>query len=313
MAAMAEEPKIRRTARETQLAPQSIAPPAHPQLAAGQKAAPPSIPAKAGGLPARKPVSERKLAANRANALRSTGPRTPEGKARVRWNAVKHGLLSREIVNPVLEGEEQRIEFDRMLAQLTDELQPDGALEGMMVEEIAACYWRLRRVVRYENREAWRAEQYRRSSYRFDPLTEALADALASDAVRQRKREARMIAKSGLAGMSLPDDDVSESVLRYETAIKRQLFRAMERLEHLQRRRKLESARQKAEDGPDCVEIVFAEQTQRGGARPAPRPRATAKKPGWLARWLGRLASVNPLARSSVAWRRAGRGAKRPA
>src|SRR5215213_338507 len=37
-------------------------------------------------------VSEKRLAANRANALRSTGPRTQRGKERARLNAVRHGL-----------------------------------------------------------------------------------------------------------------------------------------------------------------------------------------------------------------------------
>jgi hypothetical protein len=42
-------------------------------------------------------VSERRLEANRRNAARSPGPRTPEGKAVVALNAMKHGLLSREV------------------------------------------------------------------------------------------------------------------------------------------------------------------------------------------------------------------------
>src|SRR4051812_35862707 len=40
----------------------------------------------------RYPLSEKRLAANRANALRSTGPRTRRGKERARLNAVRHGL-----------------------------------------------------------------------------------------------------------------------------------------------------------------------------------------------------------------------------
>ena len=39
-------------------------------------------------------ISEKQLAANRANALRSTGPRTSEGKARSSQNARKHLFTS---------------------------------------------------------------------------------------------------------------------------------------------------------------------------------------------------------------------------
>src|SRR5689334_19539946 len=41
---------------------------------------------------ARKSISARKLSANRANAQKSTGPRTKAGKARSSQNALKHGL-----------------------------------------------------------------------------------------------------------------------------------------------------------------------------------------------------------------------------
>jgi hypothetical protein len=44
--------------------------------------------------------SARKAAANRQNALKSTGPKTPDGKAAVRLNALRHGLLSQEILLP---------------------------------------------------------------------------------------------------------------------------------------------------------------------------------------------------------------------
>ena len=50
--------------------------------------------------PAQPPVSARKLAANRANAQRSTGPRTAAGKARAAGNALVHGVLSRRVVLP---------------------------------------------------------------------------------------------------------------------------------------------------------------------------------------------------------------------
>ena len=45
-------------------------------------------------------MSDRKAAANRQNALKSTGPKTPEGKAAVRHNALKHGLLAEQELLP---------------------------------------------------------------------------------------------------------------------------------------------------------------------------------------------------------------------
>jgi hypothetical protein len=43
-------------------------------------------------------TSQDRLTANRANARKSTGPRTNEGKAASKLNAVKHGILSREVL-----------------------------------------------------------------------------------------------------------------------------------------------------------------------------------------------------------------------
>src|SRR3990172_3062800 len=96
-------------------------------------------------------VSLRKLEANRKNALRSTGPRTPQGKNTVRWNALKHGLLAKEIVIPAGAGRENAADFHNLLAQLRAHLAPAGVLEEVLVEKIAVCYWRLRRVLRAES------------------------------------------------------------------------------------------------------------------------------------------------------------------
>ena len=45
-------------------------------------------------------TSDKQVRANRKNALQSTGPKTPEGKARVSKNALKHGLLSQDVLAP---------------------------------------------------------------------------------------------------------------------------------------------------------------------------------------------------------------------
>lgn len=94
--------------------------------------------------------SPAKIRSNRRNARKSTGPTSREGKAVVRWNALKHGLLSREAVITVGNGKENESDFKRLVIQLNEELLPAGIVEEMLVEKIAVCYWRLRRVIRCE-------------------------------------------------------------------------------------------------------------------------------------------------------------------
>jgi hypothetical protein len=95
-------------------------------------------------------VSLKKREANRRNAQHSTGPRTPEGKEKVRWNALKHGLLAKAIATNLPSMQESAAEFQQLLTSLHDELQPVGLLEELCVERLAAAYWRLRRVLRTE-------------------------------------------------------------------------------------------------------------------------------------------------------------------
>jgi hypothetical protein len=91
-------------------------------------------------------TSAKKAEANRRNALKSTGPKTPEGKAAVRLNALRHGLQSEEILLP---GEDK--EALRELGEhLRDELQPVGELDNLLVDRIIASYWRLLRLGRVE-------------------------------------------------------------------------------------------------------------------------------------------------------------------
>ncbi|MHC4442928.1 MAG: hypothetical protein ACYTA5_10055, partial [Planctomycetota bacterium] len=95
-------------------------------------------------------ISQKQLQANRQNAQKSTGPKTPEGKARSSQNALKHGLLARQILINDDDPNEKTEDFDQLLSDLVDELQPDGRLQSLCVQRIAVCYWRLRRAYRFE-------------------------------------------------------------------------------------------------------------------------------------------------------------------
>jgi hypothetical protein len=88
------------------------------------------------------------IEANRRNARKSTGPRTAEGKARSRLNALKHGMKSRT-VEPVLPHEDPA-ELDRRIREWIDDLQPRGPVERELVSRAARLSWVLQRAERHE-------------------------------------------------------------------------------------------------------------------------------------------------------------------
>jgi hypothetical protein len=116
-------------------------------------------------------ISERKLKANRENAKKSTGPKTPRGKAFSRRNAVKHGLFVSYITDFEALDEDPK-EYQELLNGLWDQYQPIGKAEEIEIERIALCCWRLKRVWRYENamnlaarRDFVRAELHEQEEY----------------------------------------------------------------------------------------------------------------------------------------------------
>lgn len=91
-------------------------------------------------------TSPARLAADRRNARRSTGPRTPEGKRASSANALKHGLCAER----VLAAGEDAAEFGAFAAGMTTDLAPVGATETFLCRKIVASAWRLRRAVEAE-------------------------------------------------------------------------------------------------------------------------------------------------------------------
>lgn len=301
----------------------------------------------------RRETSIARVKANRENAKLSTGPKTGKGKAAVKWNALKHGLLAGEVVIRTGDAEESGSEFEALLASLSDELRPEGMLEEMMVEKIAVCYWRLRRAIRCEVgairgaaddltfRTALKridgvklaeraaclgpaAAAMMRSTYGIDRvmyyldsflecvdenghLTEpALEDlrrifgietdtfgyhvflynwsaakdggkpgddlpdpahcrkALVTLLTDEKKRlevlrealveQEQMAEAATLLSLSLPVANIADKILRYETSIERQMYRAMSQLERLQRQRRGDYV-------PPPIKVEVAEQS----------------------------------------------------
>jgi hypothetical protein len=89
-----------------------------------------------------KMTSPRQLAANRTNAKQSSGPKSAEGKARSSRNALKHGLVSSEIVI----WDEDSDQFEILRAGLEADFQPNSTIEHELVDRLAGLLWRLRRL-----------------------------------------------------------------------------------------------------------------------------------------------------------------------
>ena len=91
-------------------------------------------------------ATEKQIEANRLNAQKSTGPKTPEGRAAVRLNGVTHGLTAETIV---LKGESEA-DFTNLLNSLEAEHAPASPTEEALVVQLAMATWRLRRLYHAE-------------------------------------------------------------------------------------------------------------------------------------------------------------------
>ena len=89
-------------------------------------------------------VSPARLAANRLNARRSTGPRTPAGKAASARNAVRHGVYAAAALVPALG--ETAADWDAFRTAVARALRPDGPAEGAAAERVAWVLYRQRRL-----------------------------------------------------------------------------------------------------------------------------------------------------------------------
>ena len=91
-------------------------------------------------------VSAAKRAANRLNAQKSTGPRTPEGKANSSRNAITHGIFCRNL----LLASEEAGEMEALRVEAVNRFKPRDGIEGVLVEQYLCCAWRLKRLRRTE-------------------------------------------------------------------------------------------------------------------------------------------------------------------
>ena len=283
-------------------------------------------------------MSLKQIEANRRNAGKSTGPKTPEGRAVSKMNALKHGILSKEVLVRGLNRKESGRELTALHQRFWEQLNPEGPMEEMLVDQIVTTHWRLRRALTAESGEIelsvdegqwnrrrganpvlqwmqwerlgdpiWNMEdsslgnsileswldEVRKAVEQAGELTEAAIQDLAkqyggkpnsltreleelrlqlqenpegldASLLRERNKD-RVLAflkrklsrlaswrsqceereecreEAQQAAAVLPSMDVLEKILRYETKLERQMFRAMAQLERLQRMRQGEA------------------------------------------------------------------------
>ena len=201
-------------------------------------------------------TTEKQLKANRENALVSTGPVTPEGKALVSQNAVKHGIFAKDLVITTGDGKEDAQEYRELLDGLILSLKPSGQMECLLVEKIAVDYWRLRRVLRFESGSIRKildmaiSDYYDKTDYfgnKEHKGNEEIDEEIAEHQDAQDKTSQKRIAelkrqklKNKLAEEvaikigSLPDGDDWNKVIKYEKAVQRSILQNLALLKRLQ-------------------------------------------------------------------------------
>ncbi len=194
------------------------APPASPVVDHGRAADAGGRQEKGARKPEKKPVSQKQIEANRRNAKKSTGPKTPEGKAAVARNAASHGLSGHTIIMP----ETERERFGAFREATFGQLEPDGHMEAALVERIAVALWRLRRAVRIESEMI---------DYRIE--------------LERNRREVHPRAVDARPAVSWGEEvweqfrhhGAYENFRRYEAHLERSLYRSLHELQRLQRAR----------------------------------------------------------------------------
>ena len=114
----------------------------------------------------KRPISTRKLQANRNNAKRSTGPRSESGKAASRRNALKHGILSCSVdLQTGASAADSRLPNQSRLQSFE--------ISGADPTEIGRIWDKLARVIAFElqcSKHAGGLERHARLIYRYERM-----------------------------------------------------------------------------------------------------------------------------------------------
>lgn len=117
-------------------------------------------------------MTDKKLTANRRNQARSHGPKTEEGKERIRAGRLRHGVYSQAETAALRCLGEDPGEFQELLAGLCQEFTPHGSLEETLVVRLARGLWLMERADR--SQEGYALRQARRHDHGRENRSHAL-------------------------------------------------------------------------------------------------------------------------------------------
>lgn len=207
----------------------------------------------------KKMTSEAQIQANQLNALQSRGPKDT---TKTCFNALKHGILAKELSLKKPWLLENPKEFKQILQFLLNDLKPTSVIESILVERIAVAYWRLRRVLtatdglmksRILDLRTWEESHLDRpigSSFH-EHMGEEI-EKLEKLSERNDEQEEDLYNLSIMKGMddivekyklevkkqinSVPPVEHLDALSRYEVMLEKQLYRAINQLEQMRQK-----------------------------------------------------------------------------
>src|SRR5437762_11917657 len=184
-------------------------------------------------------MSEKKLSANRANARKSTGPRTAEGKARASLNAISHGLFCKDLVLP---GESQEV-LELLRRLWISSLNPQDIAEMWLVDRIVNANWKLRRL---QESEMHFHHSDKSDVLQLEDLEEKLSEMHERDPRAGRAltpEDLKQVSSAAILCIQLNDEEKGkrfERMSKYEQRLEQSVHRALRQLRQLRKDREKE-------------------------------------------------------------------------
>jgi len=173
-------------------------------------------------------ATEAQILANRRNAQKSTGPRSPEGKSIVSQNAVKHGLTA---AHDIISSESQA-DFDLYRDQFLTELAPTSPMESMLAERIVSLSWRLKRTGNIQN-QTIDALNARNTPSPLSKLAQSLLSKGRDQSQNAPSESAPDLTLGRLAVKDFSNTRILERLLMYERRIENSLYKTILELQRL--------------------------------------------------------------------------------